>query len=579
MSERSERGHGHDGRGRHDGRDGRDGRNQGDAHAQRDRHERPTMRPRARWIAALAAALACGCAPAGRASRPPATAAAPAKDAPAGARSQASAAAREQPPPSGPARPARMPAITWAELPSGLSVATAVNRALPLVEVRALIRGGAAADGELTGLAALTAELAVHGGAGGLPGRELLARVESLGASLRVDTGLDATVISLRATKDHLAEALELLGLVVQRPRLDPAELARLKARAVEAARERAHTDARWGALMVLFRDLYALPGELHPYASFEATAAELPRITAADCRAFHGRWYVPKNTVVVVAGDTTPEAVRAAVEKAFPDRRGDEPQGLSFTDPLPPASLKITIVDRPRSAQSEIFVGVLGPERGDPAWPAFAVAGQVLGGPAGWLSQELVADAARAVARAASATTFEVAHGPVPLVAHASAAAERTGAVAQALLAQAERLATTMPSHEEVDAAARRISAGFGLGIGTAGGLADEIVALQVLGLPDEHHDSYRKELRDMTPPLVGKVAADHVRPSRAVLVVSGDAQVLGPMLSRLADVKVVDPTRAFERKRTIPRDAAASSEPGQAPGGAPADAAEGRP
>ncbi|WP_437306142.1 M16 family metallopeptidase [Sorangium sp. So ce388] len=529
----------------------------------RERRERRAARPWLSWTAAALAAAVCGCAPAApsKGARPAAPAAAPSKGAPSKGASPPEAERREQPPPSGPARPPRMPAIAWAELPSGLSVATAVNRALPLVEVRVVVRGGSSADGERTGLAALTGQLLVHGGAGGLPGRELLARVESLGASLWVDTGLDATVIGLRATRDRLAEAIELLGLVVQRPRLDAAELTRLKARAVDAARDRARTDGRWGALMVLFRDLYALPTELHPYASFGATASELPKITAADCRAFHAAWYVPKNTVVVVAGDTTPEAARAAVEKAFADRRGAEPPALSFTEPMPPGSLKITIVDRPKSAESEIFVGVLGPERRDAEWPALAVAGQVLGGPSGRLSRDLLEP--RGAARAASAATIDVAEGPVPLVVQAVAPAARTGAVAQVMLEQAEQLATTMPSQEETEAAAGRLSAGLGLGIGTAAGLADEIAGMQVLDLPDDYHDSYRKELRDITPALAGKVAADHVRPARAVVVVAGDAQVIGPMLSRFGDVKVVDPTRDFERKRTIQRDASASPAP----------------
>ncbi|WP_437634199.1 M16 family metallopeptidase [Sorangium sp. So ce854] len=533
----------------------------------RGRGARRTARPWLAWAAAAVAAAACGCAPAAPPARSAAPAAAPAKGAPEAPAPEA-APAREQPPPSGPARPARMPPIAWAELPTGLSVATAVNRALPLVEVRVVIRGGASADGERTGLAALTGQLLLRGGAGGLPGREVLARVESLGASLWVDTGLDATVIGLRTTPERLAEAVELLGMVVQRPRLDAAELARLKARAVEAARERALNDARWGALMILFRDLYVLPTELHPYGSFGATAAELPKITAADCRAFHAAWYVPKNTVVVVAGDTTPEAARAAVEKAFPDRRADEPPTLSFTEPDPRGSLKITIVDRPKSAESEVFLGVLGPARGAPEWPALAVAGQVLGGPAGRLPQQLLEP--RGAARAASAATIDVARGPVPLVVHAVVPAARTGVAAQAMLEQVERLSATTPSQEETEAAARRISAGVGLGVGTAAGLADEIAGMQVLELPDDHHEGLRKELRDMTPALAGKVAADHVRPARAVVVVAGDAQVIGPMLSRFGEVKVVDPARDFERKRTIPRDAGAAPGAGEARGAA---------
>jgi zinc protease len=37
-------------------------------------------------------------------------------------------------------------------------------------------------------------------------------------------------------------------------------------------------------------------------------------------------------------------------------------------------------------------------------------------------------------------------------------------------------------------------------------------------------------------------------------VVVAAGDAQAIGGMLSHFGEVKVVDPTRGFERVRTIP-------------------------
>ena len=45
-------------------------------------------------------------------------------------------------------------------------------------------------------------------------------------------------------------------------------------------------------------------------------------------------------------------------------------------------------------------------------------------------------------------------------------------------------------------------------------------------------------------------------------MLVVAGDAAVIGPMLSHFGQVKVVDPTRNFERIRTIAMDASAPLE-----------------
>ena len=479
--------------------------------------------------------------------------------------------ARESPPPSGPARLYRLPAVTWAELPGGVRLGTAVSRALPIVEIRVVIPGGASADGERPGRAALTGELLKDGGAGALPGRELLGRVEALGATLSVDTTRDATILRLGVTREHLADALALLGSVVQRPRLDGGELTRIKKRQIERAHDSARTDGQWGAQMTLYRDLYALPAERHPYASFAATPAELSRVTAADCRAFHERHFVPKNTLVIVAGDTTPEAARAAAEKAFLDRRAAEPPAISFTDPLPPESRKITLIDRPGSAQSDLFVGVLGPARADRDWPAFAIAGQVLGGgPAARLFTDVREQ--KGLAYTTFSRVVEVARGPAPLIAYAGTRTEKTGLALAALLEHAARLASTAPEPEEVEVATRYLADTFAIRMETVGAVAERIAQLRLLDLPDDHDSGLRKELRDMTPALAGKVAGEYVRPDHVIVAVAGDAAVINPMLSRFGEVKVVDPTRELERVRTLP------ANPG-APLEAPASALPSRP
>ncbi len=475
------------------------------------------------------------------------------------------APAREQPPPSGPARPYRLPAVTWVDLPGGVKLGTAVSRALPIVEIRVVVPGGASADGERPGVAALTGALLKEGGAGGLPGREVLARLEALGGNFSVVTGRDAITLRLGVMKDQLPEALALLGAVVQRPMLDAAEHKRVKKRLIERALDSARTDGRWGAQMALYRELYALPAERHPYASFAATPAELERVTSADCRAFHERWFVPKNTTVIVAGDTTPEAVRAAAERAFTDRRAAEPPVLSFTDPMPPEGLKIVLVDRPRSTQSDIFVGVLGPERADPGWPAFAVGAAVLGSVAGWLSGEVRGRAG--LAYTTYARPEEVARGPGPLLAYAGSQTEKTGLALQAVLEQVDRLSRTAPDEGELEVAGRFLSDTLAIRMESVGALAGRIADLRLFNLPDDDHERFRKEVREMTPAFVLKTATEHVRAGHAVVAVAGDAAVIGPMLSHFGEVKVLDPTREFERQRSIPMNASAPLETPAAP------------
>src|SRR5262249_53950407 len=137
-----------------------------------------------------------------------------------------------------------------------------------------------------------------------------------------------------------------------------------------------------------------------------------------------------------------------------------------------------------------------------------------------------------------------------------------KTGLALSGLLAEMNKLGTTTPTTDEVSSATRYLGDVLAIRLETVGALADELVRIRALNLPDDYDDVYRKELRDVTPAFAGKVASEHVRPGHAIIVVAGDAAVIGPMLSHFGEVKVLDPTHNFDRLRTIPMDANASLE-----------------
>jgi predicted Zn-dependent peptidase len=468
---------------------------------------------------------------------------------------------KEAPPESGPAKPYRFPKVTWSELSNGLKLATIPMTSLPLVQIRVVVQGGKAADGERPGLASLTGDLLEAGGAGPFSSKDLVTRIESLGANLGIETSFDSTELSLSVTRDHLADALGLLGTIVREPRFDAAEFNKLKKRETERTADSARTSGAWSASMVLYRDLFDLPSDHHPYASYDATPAEVGRITAADCRSLHKRLYIPKNAFVVVAGDTTPEAAKAFAEKAFGAWRGGEAPVISFTDPNPPSGLKITLVDRPKSSQSDIFAAVLGPERVDKSWASIAVANQVLGG---GVSSRLFLDVRekQSLAYRTRSSLVEVGHGPAPLIVYAGTQTAKTGLALKGVFDNLEAIGHTAASGEEIDTATRYLADVFAIRMETIGAVAGELAHLRVMGLPDDYDDGYRKELRDITAPLALKAAGEAIRPGHEIVVVAGDAKIIGPMLSHFGEVKVVDPTHDFARIQTIPMNADAPLE-----------------
>jgi predicted Zn-dependent peptidase len=358
-----------------------------------------------------------------------------------------------------------------------------------------------------------------------------------------------------------MAEALGILGSVVSHPDFNQQEFNKLKKRELDRVSDSARTSGRWAASMILYRDLFTLPADRHPYASFDATAADVQKITLEACRSFHKKYYVPKNAFVVVAGDTTPEAAKTAVERAFGGWKGGEAPVQSFTDPVAPERVKITLVDRPKSSQSDIYVGALGPSRADASWASFAVSNQILGG---GVAGRLFLDVRekQSLAYNTRSSLVEVAHGPAPMIAYAGTQTAKTGLALKAVLDNLDKLGTSEATATEVETATRYLSDVFATKLETVGALADELVQLHSLGLPDDYDDGYRKELRDVTAPVAAKSAAEHVRPGHAIVVVAGDADVIGPMLSHFGEVKVVDPAKNFERSKTIPLNADAPLE-----------------
>jgi predicted Zn-dependent peptidase len=460
---------------------------------------------------------------------------------------------RESPPESGPARESPFPKIEHQDLPNGLGLDVVSLRTLPVVQIRVLVKSGTAADGDLTGLANMTAKMLKDGGAGRWSSKDLLAKIETLGADLGIEVGPDSTVLSLAVAKAHFDEAVDLLGSVVREPRWDEQEFGKLKKRQTQKVADKAKSSGSWAATMLMWRELYRLPTGVHPYASYDATPSELARITTKTCRDFYQKNFTPKNATIVVGGDIDADASRKAVERAFGTWKGGEVAPATFAEATPPERLKIVLADRPKSAQSDIYVASLGPARKDESWAAVKVANQILGG---GVSGRLFLDVRekRSLAYNTRSSVGELARGPSPITAYAGTQTAKTGLAVQALLENLKRISTEPASNEELDTARRYLADIFAVRMETVGAVSDMVVSLRALGLPDDYYDAYRKEIRDTDADHALHGIAEHVREGHAVIAVAGDAERIAPVLSHFGDVVIYNPEKEFERVRSIP-------------------------
>jgi predicted Zn-dependent peptidase len=466
---------------------------------------------------------------------------------------------REAPPPPGLPPSAPFPDIQHRDLDNGMKLRVVRHGNYPIVELRLVVLSGLATDGEKNGLALLAGEMLKAGGAGKWDSRQLLERAESLGSTLEILTTRDATQVSLGVTKHNLDAALEIIAAVAQSPKFVPVEFTKLQQREIERVSSLARTSGRWAANMVLYQQLFELPTGVHAYSHYDATPEDLKKITLADCRRWHAQHVTPQNSFLVLAGDLDADSAKEAVAKSFAKWRGKVPERPNFSRPMPPSRTTVYIADRPQSAQSEILVATLGPERKSDVWAALRAADQVLGG---GVAGRLFLDVRekRSLAYSTYSDVAELAQGPVPILLSAGTQTPKTGHAVKALIEHYEKMGSSAPTPEEVEIATRYLSDSFLLRMETIGAIANMTAHLGVLGLPDEYYDDYRKAVRAIEPKHIAEVGRSYFRAGNTLVIVSGDAERIAKPLSRFGEVHILDPEKGFSRKKSLPPDANAA-------------------
>jgi len=138
--------------------------------------------------------------------------------------------------------------------------------------------------------------------------------IRALGGHINATTSFDATTFFITVQSRYTDEALTALSDAVMRPGFPPDEVE--KERSVIINEIRLHDDDPSRKITdVLFETCY----QVHPY-RFPLIGYEslLKGLRTEDLVSYHGRYYVPNNMVLSIAGDIDPEKTSAAIKKIF---------------------------------------------------------------------------------------------------------------------------------------------------------------------------------------------------------------------------------------------------------------------
>ena len=272
--------------------------------------------------------------------------------------------------------------VTAFALDNGLDVVVIEDHRAPVVVQMVWYKVGAADEPKGKSGIAHFLEHLMFKGTDELASGEFSDAVEAQGGSDNAFTSWDYTAYFQRVAADRLDLMMKMEADRMVDLRLPSDEV--LTERDVILEERNQRTDSSPGAL--LGEQMRAAQYLNHPYGiPIIGWRHEMEGLTQADAEAFYKAHYAPNNAILVVAGDVTPEAVRAMAEThygAIPASPLIQPRER-VAEPPQIAERRMTLAD-PRVSEPYITRTYLAPER-DPGdqktAAALTILAELLGG------------------------------------------------------------------------------------------------------------------------------------------------------------------------------------------------------
>lgn len=246
--------------------------------------------------------------------------------------------------------------IQKVELANGLRLLIKEDHRLPFVEFRIVFKGGVLAeDPAKNGLTLLLAKMLLKG-TKSRSAEQIATEIESVGGSIDAYGGNNSFGVNAEVLSCDFALGLDLISDVLLNPAFPASALELEKQMQLAAIRSNKDHLLHSGSLAMR----RALFGDAGYGLDVHGSESSVPTITAEDVRAFHEKLIVPGNAVLAIYGDVQPQAVQAAVEKAFASWSGVVAEDLEAA-PMKPLQGIERVVETRDKKQAVLLIGFRG--------------------------------------------------------------------------------------------------------------------------------------------------------------------------------------------------------------------------
>jgi len=428
----------------------------------------------------------------------------------------------------------QLPAYKTSVLDNGLTVVLMEQHEVPLIDVRVIIGGGAMGDGQLSGLAGLTAESLLFG-AGDLSKQDLDHQFDFIGARVRSGAGREYNQLQASFAARDQAAMLPVLRDLLLNPTFDADEFAKYQRRQV--ARLAQQKESPRAVINNYFHKL--MLGD-HLYAVVPSgDAVSVAETTRDDLVGYHRDWYQPQNAIIYVVGDFKASDMKDQLESLF----GDWSRGQATTPEIgslpTPDKARVLLVDKPDAGESTFYIGGPGVAVTNADRVGLQVVNTILGARfTSWLNDELRVNAGLTYGARSSFTSYG--KGGLFRISTFTRTATTVEAIDLALKTYA-RLWEKGIDEKTLSSAKAYVKGQFPPRYETSGQLAGLLGEMHFYGYDESFINDFEANVNNLTVDETKRLIATHFPQENLQMVVIGKADDIREQVQQYGEVSEV--------------------------------------
>ena len=428
-------------------------------------------------------------------------------------------------------------------LENGTVLLLSEKHEVPLIGLRAEVRGGSVADPDgKAGVAALLAAV-MQKGAGDRNAVEFASAVANVGGRLSVSADVDSISIAAEFLSRDAELLIELVSDVLKKPTLAADELEKEQARRIGLIK--AAKDGDPNALMASYANAF-IYGE-HPYGRPTlGSESSLAEITRDDLLAYYADHFGGDRLIIAVVGDFDAAAMKARLTARFGRWR---PAAGALEDIPPPpkaAGGRVLLVDKPGATQTYFWFGNVGVALDYPRRAELNLANTVFG--ARFTSMLVTELRVNAGLTYSAQSVVDQRTQPGPVTIRSFTETSTTVEAIDLAISVLRRLQDKGLDDDMMISARNYIMGQFPPRLETASALAGMLAFLELNGLDRSYIDEYGSELQAAAAESVALAISDvYPQPDDLVFIIIGDADLIRDQVVKygeITEMSIIEPS-----------------------------------